>query len=85
MWIGCCCCPAPAVSGGAVVVASVIVSLPTCSRGLRNVAKTATFGKVAAVMAAAIAINIVVIAVVMNALLILISNKLVHNVFNNIV
>lgn len=60
-----------------------MVSSPPGAR--RGVAKTATFGKVAAVMAVAIAINIVVIAVVMNALLILISNKLVHNVFNNIV
>jgi hypothetical protein len=59
------------------------VSLPPGAR--RGVAKTATFGKVAAVMAAAIAINIVVTAVVMNTLLILISNKLLYNVFNDIV
>jgi hypothetical protein len=59
------------------------VSSPPGAR--RGVAKTATFGKVDAVVAVAIAITMAVIPVVMNSLLILISNKLAHNVFNNIV
>jgi hypothetical protein len=90
MWIvDCCCCaaPPPAVGGCGVVVvvASVLVSLPTCSEGLRNVPKTAIFGKVAAAVAVVIAINMAVIPVVMNTLLTLILNKNNHNIFNNIV
>ena len=66
------------VSG--VVVVSVVVSLPSGAK--KGVAKTATFGK-AVVVDVAIAITMAVIAVVMYTLLILISNNVVHNVFNH--
>jgi hypothetical protein len=58
------------------------VSLPPGVR--KGVAKTATFGKVI-VVDVAITITMAVTAVVMYALLILISNRAVRNVFNHMV
>jgi hypothetical protein len=60
------------VSGGVVVVVSVVVSLPSGTR--KGVARTATFGKVV-VVDVTTAITMAVIAVVMYNLLLLISNK----------
>jgi uncharacterized membrane protein len=59
-----------------------VVSLPPDVR--KGVAKTATFGKVI-VVDVAITITMAVTAVVMYALLILISNRAVRNVFNHMV